>query len=1164
MTSNSQERTHCLSVDGAIPPEPSGSVVSRDGEVCYRIENYSSMPPFLVSLTSPSDHWMFLSTTGGITAGRKNSDHALFPYATEDQIADGATTTGGVTIILVRMRNTWVRWEPFSSALAGIYSVSRAVEKNSAGNVISFEETNADLGLTFRQTWTNSPEFGVVRICSVSARGGEPTELRILDGIRNTLPADATAAFQASFSVLLDAYKRSELLPESGLGVFGLSAVPTDNAEPSEALAATTWWQRGLHADKTLLSAQQLDLFRKTGMVEAEHDVKGKRGALIVVSDVTLQPDSELEWLFCGEVDQQASEVVALDAQLREPGSAIITQVKESVNHSRQRLITMLSRNDGIQATGNQLTQIHHAANVTYNTMRGGYFAYGYQIPLDDFTGFVRRRNAGVASLHGEFLRTLDALIRVDDLRRKVDACGDANLSRLTLEYLPLTFSRRHGDPSRPWNRFSIENEDPDGSPRLAYQGNWRDIFQNWEALLHSAPLYITHVVAKFLNATTVDGYNPYRITDAGVDWEKPEPDSPWANIGYWGDHQIIYLQKLLELSERYQPGALTELLHKRWFTHADVPYRIAGFEAMLANPYETISFDEERDALTARRTLQIGADGKLVHDADGAIVHVSLLEKLILLALAKAANIVPDAGIWMNTQRPEWNDANNALVGKGVSVVTAAYLERFAGFADTLLGVPDSVVLSVETAGWLEATVPALKQGLDHGPHGWNAAARLEFMRRGGTAAQRYRETVSTDGLSGRTTNTPGSCVLELFRAIRRLCAQIIELNRRDDELYHSYNTISIARDDEGRVTGVEVHRLYEMLEGQVAALSSDAVAPAACERTLAALRSSRLYRQDQHSYMLYPNRELPGFAAKNQIPAESATSSSALRKLLQDPQQQIAARDVDGGVHFLSRYRNAMILEDAVRSYAKDSDDPAFGRQEVEEILAIYESTFRHQEFTGRSGTFYGYEGLGSVYWHMVSKLLLAAQENALEAHRAGDEELAARLRDHYYEIRAGIGFNKSPDAYGAFPTDPYSHTPFGGGARQPGMTGQVKEEVIARFAELGLVVRDGRISFDPFLVESNEFLTAPARLVYAAASGDRKQLEVPSGSYAFTFCQTPIMVARAASPGRPNSADYGITVHRTDGGEESGNGLELSPALSNEIFTKTGTVAHVVVRF
>ena len=31
---------------------------------------------------------------------------------------------------------------------------------------------------------------------------------------------------------------------------------------------------------------------------------------------------------------------------------------------------------------------------------------------------------------------------------------------------------------------------------------------------------------------------------------------------------------------------------------------------------------------------------------------------------------------------------------------------------------------------------------------------------------------------------------------------------------------------------------------------------------------------------------------------------------------------------------------------------------------------------EFTGRSGSFFAYEGLGSIYWHMVSKLLLAVR--------------------------------------------------------------------------------------------------------------------------------------------------------------------------------------------
>ena len=46
-----------------------------------------------------------------------------------------------------------------------------------------------------------------------------------------------------------------------------------------------------------------------------------------------------------------------------------------------------------------------------------------------------------------------------------------------------------------------------------------------------------------------------------------------------------------------------------------------------------------------------------------------------------------------MNTQRPEWNDANNALVGKGLSVVTLCYLRRFIVFFKDLLDHSDLII---------------------------------------------------------------------------------------------------------------------------------------------------------------------------------------------------------------------------------------------------------------------------------------------------------------------------------------------------------------------------------------------------------------------------------------------------------------------------------------
>jgi hypothetical protein len=44
---------------------------------------------------------------------------------------------------------------------------------------------------------------------------------------------------------------------------------------------------------------------------------------------------------------------------------------------------------------------------------------------------------------------------------------------------------------------------------------------------------------------------------------------------------------------------------------------------------------------------------------------------------------------------------------------------------------------------------------------------------------------------------------------------------------------------------------------------------------------------------------------------------------------------------------------------------------------------------------------------------------------------------------------------------------------GAQQPGMTGQVKEEVITRFSELGISVRDGVVNIHPTLLRKQEFL-------------------------------------------------------------------------------------------
>ncbi len=104
-------------------------------------------------------------------------------------------------------------------------------------------------------------------------------------------------------------------------------------------------------------------------------------------------------------------------------------------------------------------------------------------------------------------------------------------------------------------------------------------------------------MIHKFLNATTFEGYNPYRVTKGGFDWEIIEEHDPWSFIGYWGDHQIIYLLKFLEFIENHYPKRLEKLFNQDVFVYANVPYKIKSYADTLKNPKDTIDFDYELNA---------------------------------------------------------------------------------------------------------------------------------------------------------------------------------------------------------------------------------------------------------------------------------------------------------------------------------------------------------------------------------------------------------------------------------------------------------------------------------------------------------------------------------------------------------------------------------------
>ena len=1121
-----------------------GLFTTLDGEQFYKIENYDHMDDFFMTITSASDIWNFCWSQGGITAGRIDCDHSIFPYYTADKVSDAKSYTGSYTAIRVIQGEAAHIWEPFASLSASPAlrqaaekNISRNIYKNAAGTEVWFEEINEELKLSFRYGWTSSPKYGLVKKSVLTNLSDSEIKVSVLDGCRNILPACVTADFQNNNSVLLDAYKKTDLDSESSLAIFAVSSIVTDKAEPSEGLFANVSWFNT--EDQLLLNPDAPLEFAEKGSITPMNVVKGKRPAAYICKTASLRAEDEaIHWYQIFDTRLDAAKITLLKKELADR-TALTKALEADIADGRKLMETYIAEADGFQTTAETMTCVHHSENVMFNIMRGGFFANGGKINLNDFIKFVDQRNKALVKAAEKITKKAAAFadkegfVNYSELEAAVQKLMDPQLSRLFYEYMPLTFSRRHGDPSRPWNRFNIHLRDKDGNPILNYEGNWRDIFQNWEALAWSYPQYIKNMTAKFLNAMTIEGFNPYRISREGIDWEIPEPDNPWAQIGYWGDHQVIYLQKLLEVYAKVNKTQLVAELGEKIYASSNVPYRIKAYKDIVENPRSTILFDRELSTKLKTFADKNGSDAKLVTDSglagQGNVAMVTLATKLLQVVIAKMANFIPGGGIWLNTQRPEWNDANNALAGYGLSMVTLCYLHRYVKFLISLFEASDSEKFSLPSAvadcfkelGKLYAETSAKKAAT-------NASQRKAFADAEGKLFEKERNSLYKKGYGTSEKSLKKADINTALNSILEHIKTTIALNQRQDGLYHAYNTVKITGQDKDGLGGkMEVEYLQEMLEGQVAVLSAEVLEPKEALGVLKALRASRMYEPRQNSYMLYPNKELAMFEDKNLVEAKDI-KASGLEALLERSGSSILYKDCKGKYHFNGEFRNVGFLRDFCEKLAAKQKPKA---KELAALEALYEKTFNHQSFTGRSGTFYAYEGLGSIYWHMVSKLLLAAQENTLAAISAGaDKATVEALTSAYYEVRAGIGFNKEAEIYGAFPADPYSHTPYLQGAKQPGMTGQVKEEVLTRWGELGLDINNGQAVFNPLILKKSEFFE--------------------DGSLRFTWCGTPVVY-------KLTNDSSAITV----------NGLRregscLTAAESADLFARNGKIKEIVV--
>jgi hypothetical protein len=120
---------------------------------------------------------------------------------------------------------------------------------------------------------------------------------------------------------------------------------------------------------------------------------------------------------------------------------------------------------------------------------------------------------------------------------------------------------------------------------------------------------------------------------------------------------------------------------------------------------------------------------------------------------------------------------------------------------------------------------------------------------------------------------------------------------------------------------------------------------------------------------------------------------------------------------------------------------------------------------------------------------------------------------------------------------------------------MTGQVKEDILTRIAELGVTVENGVLRFNPALLCREEFLTRPGVFRYVDAGGLYREVPLPVDSLAFTVCQVPVIYQRAEQTSVILYGENETVLYQKDG-------LSLNEKYSTDLFNRKGRINKIIL--
>ena len=117
---------------------------------------------------------------------------------------------------------------------------------------------------------------------------------------------------------------------------------------------------------------------------------------------------------------------------------------------------------------------------------------------------------------------------------------------------------------------------------------------------------------------------------------------------------------------------------------------------------------------------------------------------------------------------------------------------------------------------------------------------------------------------------------------------------------------------------------------------------------------------------------------------------------------------------------------------------------------------------------------------------------------------------------------------------------------------MTGQVKEDIINRWAELGVQAHQGRLSYKPTFLRKSEFIDQEDSLSCYSYLGEVIKVIVPENGLGFTYCQTPVVYKIADN--------NDLNIFYTDGSSKKVEGCTLDLEDSKSVFKRKGKILRI----